>query len=116
MDKLKLNNGMELRVVKHCSSNPDFAAYRLIGANGKIVGEEKCSARILPSRLQKFLERKINCIFESDRVMLNNYIRSMYSEKTNHLDMAKVTTRDDAYLTPTPAYAQVHKSVGSFRR
>lgn len=91
MDKLNLENGMELRVVKHCSSNPEFAAYRLIGADKKIIGEEKCSARILPSRLQKFLERKINCIFENDRQLLNEYISSMYSENTLKNDRANIS-------------------------
>lgn len=79
--KLILNNGMTLQVAQ---SKVDVAStkYRLLDATGNEVARSHCKTRVLPSMLKRFLSAKINCIWESDSKLINEYLNSLYAESS----------------------------------
>ena len=108
MEKIQLNNGMLLKVVRHCTRNPEYAVFRLSAPDGHTIGEGQCKSRVLPSRLKSFVTQKINCLYEADRKMLNEYISAMYSPMTVTVDIAVIHRRDEPLKAPTPSYSQFH--------
>ncbi len=72
----------------------------------KEVARSQCAARVLPSQLKKFFTQKINSIWESDAILINDFLRSIYSENTGKCDIHKVKPTD-VLMVATPSYSEV---------